>query len=228
MDRRAALALCLYAVVVATTGVLLYEDDVVSYLVVLAAAHIGVGLGVGRWWVIVVPVVFTVLAVALAQHDGIVFVLVLAVVPLVLLTAVGWALSHGPRWLVAGGLAICAGAVIVPAALAQVQRAKRGPHVSAALQRQLPVRESLGNLCPGAETPADVEREIRAGADVLLRELRRRPDDLVTYTYYYSDGGGTDTRDITIRQLAKEQLADLEAGGRDCAPDLQRRLHAAL
>jgi hypothetical protein len=34
-------------------------------------------------------------------------------------------------------------------------------------------------------------------------------------------------RKITIRELAEEQLADLDAGGR-CAPILARRIRAAL
>ncbi len=49
----------------------------------------------------------------------------------------------------------------------------------------------------------------------------------MTYTYHYSDDPD-ERRDITIRELAQEQLHDLELGGRRCAPDLQRRLRAAL
>jgi hypothetical protein len=57
--------------------------------------------------------------------------------------------------------------------------------------------------------------------------LRRRPDRLVTYTYYYSDDP-EERRDITIRELAEEQLEDIESNGPDCDPELERRIRAAM
>ena len=97
----------------------------------------------------------------------------------------------------------------------------------AAVQSELPTEESLGNLCPGASTSPQLERDIRRRADVLIRELRRRPDHLVTYTYYYSDEP-EERRDITVRKLAEEQLADIASGGPHCAPELERRIRAAM
>jgi hypothetical protein len=62
---------------------------------------------------------------------------------------------------------------------------------------------------------------------VLIVELRRRPNDLVTDTFYYADGS-EERRDITIRELAEQQLESLQNGGRACAPKLMQRLQAAL
>ena len=116
---------------------------------------------------------------------------------------------------------------LTAAGCAAFESSQRDPHVPASVQRELPTQESLGNLCPGASTSPEVERDIRRRADVLIRELRRRPDHLVTYTYYYSDEP-KERRDITIRKLAEEQLADIESGGPNCAPELERRIRAAM
>jgi hypothetical protein len=108
------------------------------------------------------------------------------------------------------------------AGLAVACGSEHGPHVSPAVQRSLPVDYSLGNLCPGAETPQALERRISATADALIRELHRRPDDLVTYTFY-SEESDPETRDITVRQLAEEQVSAL-----DCNPRLKHRIQAAM
>jgi hypothetical protein len=49
----------------------------------------------------------------------------------------------------------------------------------------------------------------------------------VTYTYYSSDDP-QERRDITIRELAEEQLEDIESNGPDCDPELERRIRAAM
>jgi hypothetical protein len=59
---------------------------------------------------------------------------------------------------------------------------------------------------------------------VLVRELRRRPNDLVTYTYF-SEEEAPERRDITVRELAEEQLKDMDAA---CSPALQDRVRWAL
>jgi hypothetical protein len=46
----------------------------------------------------------------------------------------------------------------------------------------------------------------------MIRELRRHPDWLVTYTYYYEDAPEGERKEITVRKLAEEQLADLRSG----------------
>jgi hypothetical protein len=104
------------------------------------------------------------------------------------------------------------------------------PHLPQSVQRQLPIELTLGNLCPGAETPRWLVRDLRRRAEVLLRELRERPDFLVTDIVYYEDGE-EERQIVTVRELAERQLLDLREGRSDlgeCSPDIQRRLDEAL
>jgi hypothetical protein len=103
------------------------------------------------------------------------------------------------------------------------------PQLSPSVQKQLPLDVSLGNLCPGAETPPHFARELRRKAETLLREIAANPNSLVTYTFYIEEEGPT-PRVITVREVAELQLNDLRDGAVDgsCAPELQRRLEAAL
>ena len=90
---------------------------------------------------------------------------------------------------------------------------------------------SLGNLCPGAETPPRLARELRHGARLMIRELERHPDWLVTRTYYYEDGDPAgEQKQITVRKLAEEQLEALRSGSviGKCSPGLQREIENAL
>src|ERR671914_410218 len=57
-----------------------------------------------------------------------------------------------------------------------------------------------------------------------LALLLGAPAHLVTYTYYDAHSGDDERREITLRELAEEQLKDLEAGGPNCSSELQRRL----
>ena len=98
------------------------------------------------------------------------------------------------------------------------------------VQRQLPLDISLGNLCPGAETPPELVRELRRSAEELLAQLRANPDALVTYTFYTEEEGAI-RQDIPVRELAELQLDDLRSGSSElgeCAPDLQGRLEDGL
>ena len=121
-------------------------------------------------------------------------------------------------------------AVVVFTAGCFAEQESEAPHLPQAVEKQLPIGVSFGNLCPGAETPAYLSRDLRRRAEVLLRELRDRPDFLVTDIVYYDDGE-TQREIVTVRELAERQLLALREGGSDlgaCAPDLQRRLEAAL
>jgi hypothetical protein len=224
MGRRSIVTLVLYVAALATAP--LY-DSFGLWLVLAAAAHIGLGLGVGRAWVLVAPAIVAGAWFVAAGAEGLAYlILILGAPAMIGLTAVGWALSK--TRLRRGAAIVCAGIVVGVALAGIVAEVRRGPHVPASVQRQLPTNISLGNLCPGASTPKDVERDIRSKAEVLLRELDEHPQHTVTRTAYYSDGGGSEREDITIRQLAQEQLDDLESGGRGCDPELQRRLREGL
>lgn len=108
----------------------------------------------------------------------------------------------------------------LPGSWAAVETAKRGPHVAAGVQARLPTELSLGNLCPHTETPGALRRELRSGAQLMVKLLRRRPNDLVTYTYYY-EAGDDERRHMTIKELAEEQhevLARLQGAGAASLP----------
>jgi len=233
MDRKAVVGLAIYALLLASLVTPLYEpvssgDDWWAGLVLLAATHAGLGAAVQRAWVLALPVAVAVVAFLASGADGLAWLTLIAGAPvLVGFTAAGWALGRAwarRRGAVALGLFAVA---LLPVAWAAIETSQRGPHVPASVQRELPTKLSLGNLCPGAESDPAVERDVRRSAEVLIRELRRRPDDLVTYTFYFSDDP-EERRDITIRQLAEEQLDDIESGGPNCIPELERRIRAAM
>ena len=68
---------------------------------------------------------------------------------------------------------------------------------------------------------------MRRRAEVLIRELRRRPNDVVTEVTAFADGSD-ERRDITVRELAEEHLDDMESPTPECDPELQRRIRAAM
>jgi hypothetical protein len=203
-------------------------DDWWAGLVVLAATHVGLGVAIPRSWVFALPVVLSVGVFLASGAEGLAWLTLIVGAPvLVAFTAAGWALGRAwPRRRAPIALALFAVALL-PVAWAAIETSQRGPHVPASVQRELPTKLSLGNLCPGAESSPEVEREVRRSAEALIRELRRRPDDLVTDTVYYSDDP-EERRDITIRELAEEQLEDIESNGPNCVPDLERRIRAAM
>ena len=83
------------------------------------------------------------------------------------------------------------------------------PRLPTAVQKQLPVELHLANLCPSAETPPRLQRDLRRQARVLLRELDERPHWRLTYTFYYEEGD--ETKEITVRDLAEEELEHLKS-----------------
>lgn len=103
-----------------------------------------------------------------------------------------------------------------PGAWAASEHLQEARHVPASVQRQLPTGElSLRSLCRGFYVTPRERRVLRRQADALVRELRRRPDELVTYTFYY-EHGPPERRDIPVRELAEEQLEDLDPSDPDC------------
>ncbi len=224
------MALGIYAVVVVSLATPLYGplSSGWALFVLVVAAQLGLGAAIGRAWVLAVPVAVSIIAVLVWGAAGVEwFGVLVGVSVLVACTAVGMGLG---RAFPARGDAIAIAFLIValfPSVWAAAEILRRGPHVPASIQDQLPTDVSLGNLCPGAETSADVERDVRRRAEVLIRELRQRPTEVVTYTVYYEDSD-PEHREITVRELAQEQLADMDSNGPGCDPDLERRLRAAM
>lgn len=235
MPRRRQLALAVYAGLVGSLFTPLYEplttgrDDSWAIIVVVVAAHIGVGAGVARPWVLLLPVLFAVVAFFADGAEGLSFLILMFGIPGGLVAAgVGWAGTVVLRRHALALAPLAFGCAFLPVIWASVETARRisASHVPDAVQAHLPTDESLGNLCPGAETPRGIMRRLRRQAEVLVRELDRDPNRLVSYVYYYSDDP-PERKDITVRELAEEQLRDLETGG-DCLPNVQRRIRDAL
>jgi hypothetical protein len=134
--------------------------------------------------------------------------------------------SHTRRLL---GQAILAGLVATAVVLTII--ACQPEHVPAEVQRQLPLLTFFSGLCPGSSTTPAERRQVMRQADVLIHELRRRPNELVTIEdSTFADGH--EPHDISVRELAERRRQDLtlerERTGRDCAPQLRHRLTGAL
>ena len=235
MSRRHLLALVVYAGLVGSLFTPLYEplttgrDDSWAMAVVVVGAHIGVGAAVDRPWVLLLPVLFAVAAFFADGAEALsLLILVFGIPGGLLATALGRAGAAALRRHAVALAVTVFGCTLIPVIWATIETAQRAtaPHVSGAVQARLPTDESLGNLCPGAETPRKITRRLQRQVEVLIRELDRHPNWLVAYVYYYSDDP-PERRNITVLELAEEQLRDLETGG-DCVPELQRRIRAAL
>ena len=141
----------------------------------------GSALGVGRAWVLLVPAIVAVAWFFAAGAEVLAYlILILGAPAMVGLTAIGWGLSRSR--LRDGAALACAGVVVVVVLAGAVAQLRKGPHVPASVQRQLPTEESFGNLCPDASTPKDLERDLHRKAEVLLRELDENPQHTVTRT----------------------------------------------
>lgn len=230
--RRAALGAVAYLALVLSLATPLYEplasgrDDTWAVALMIGAAHVALGAAVGRGMVLAAPLIFAGVLFLANGAEALAWLIVIFGAPvLFVLTGVGWALSRlrARTTVAAAAFAIAA----APGAWAAVEHGRRGPHVPSSVQRALPTETSLGNLCSAVEVDPDrrMLADVRRRAETLVRELRRNPQHTVTYTYYWSDGPD-ERRDITVRELAEEQLDDLDGGG--CEPELRRRLRALL
>ena len=222
----------LYAVVlaVAIVPVLLVDgDDFTAAWTGLYLAQLGLGLWVARPWVVVPALVTSAFLVLVSDFGPWGLLLMVAAAPCAVAAALaGWggALVM-TRWAPAAALAVFAFALAAGAGgVASAVDHANAEHVPPAVQRQLPLQLGFGNLCRDAQTPESLRRRIRREAEVLLRELDRRPDALVAYTYEY-EGRAPETKDITIRRLAEQRLEELDRSQR-CAPKLRQRLEQAL
>ncbi len=233
VNRRAVLALAAYAGSVALLLTPVYEpltqgrDDSWAIAIAVGCAHVGVAVGVARIWVLALPVGLSLALFFASGGEALSWLLLFFAMPvLIVVTFLGWGagrvLRESALTTAAAVAFLVAAAPAVWAALETVRRDKPLPD---RVQASLPLRTSLGNLCPNSGTAGDTRFERQSVA--LLRELDRRPYRLVTYTYYYSDEP-EEEKEITVRELAEEQLSDLDSGGDNCAPELQRRLRDAL
>jgi len=227
------LVLYLFVVGVGVTGV--YDpleqggNDLWVVAIGLVGAQLALGIGIGRRWALAVAILIAVLAALDRGEPYVLFGLITLVPAAAALTALGLLLARS-RY--ATALTVAAFLAAVPGlawGLAETIERSDAPRVSAALEKRLPSDLHLANLCPGSATPKRLRARLEAQAETLIREVQRRPDWLVPYTYYYSEGEPSEERkEITIRELAEEELGFYEAAGPRCTGGYQARLRAAL
>jgi hypothetical protein len=229
-------ALAVYAVVVGSYFTTLYdpldsgEDDGWAIDLALAAVHVGVGAALRspRAMLLSVPVAVAGILTSDSALEG-----VGAVVGSVLgagLIAAGWGLAElagrsrfGAAAVAVGGLAPAL--VVWTVAAAQTAERSDSPHASPSLEARLPnPYDNLSDVCGKVEP--EYAARLRRKAAVLIRELRDRPDLLVTVTYTYSEVP-SETREITVRELAEEKLADMDEHGGPC-PEVERPLREGV
>lgn len=235
--RRLVLGLVAYLLLVGSVLTPLYDplttgiDDTWAIGLVLVCAHLGIGVLLPHPWTLALPVGFCTLAFLVAGAGGEAWLILFFGMPLAFFVTVlgcglGWVLRRR-AWPL--GAAVFAVAVwpVAWATAETVQRAEAS-HVPAAVQRALPATGGTLNEICLPEAPAAERRLARRRFEALLVALRRRPDQLVTYTYQSEDAPDAH-KDITVRELGEQELYSLAHGGNGpCLAGLRRRLHAAL
>ena len=92
MNRRLALALVVYVVLLGSLATPLYapltdgHDDSWALVVLLGGVHLGVGLVVRRAWVLLLPIGFAVVAFVFAGATGLAWLIVLLELPVLILS----------------------------------------------------------------------------------------------------------------------------------------------
>jgi hypothetical protein len=231
--RLPALAIAGYAVLLGSLATPLYEPlasgDDLSSLVLLMAGCVSVALGVAvpRLWCLAGPFAVTGVVIA-ADREGTtwIYFVMLGLPVLVCLTLFGWIIRSGMGRRAGAFVVVLLALACLAPIVAAIETARRGPPLPPAVQRQLPLAEGeLHLLCDTSRPTAAERRRTRRRAEVLVRELERRPQHLAAYGYVVYDT--VEPELITIREVAQEQLPAIEINP-SCAPDLQRRLRAAL
>src|SRR4051812_25259435 len=107
-----------------------------------------------------------------------------------------------------------------------------GQRLSAADAAKLPTSGELWSLCPVPDAPQAfrhrVARSALRQARALIREVRRRPDALVTLHYEDSHSGEPFTEIKTVRALALEHLDNPGIEGVPCRRQVMAELQAAV
>ena len=96
---------------------------------------------------------------------------------------------------------------------------------------KLPTDGQLWGLCPVPDVPVRsrerVWREARQKTQALIREVRRRPEALVTLTYEDAHSGEPFEETTTVRELAEIHLKNPGIAGAPCEHRLMAALEAA-
>ena len=105
-------------------------------------------------------------------------------------------------------------------------------HLTEREAAKLPRDGELWGLCPVPDGPKDfrerVARQARQRARAMIREVRRRPDALVTMHYQDAHTGEPFDETLTIKALAKQHLKNPGIKGVPCARRIMSELKAAV
>jgi len=111
--------------------------------------------------------------------------------------------------------------------------AAEGEELPARVQAQLPlVSGELYELCPVTDTPREhynqEARTKRRRLEALIREVRRRPDAIITREFEDAHSGERHKERLSVRDLAREHLGNPGIKGVPCARRQMARLQNAV
>lgn len=238
-----ALAVLVYLALMGSLATPLYDplssgdDDSWALAVLLAAAHLGLGLGVRRGWALLLPAAVGVGAFLVAGAEGLAWLILLFELPLlVLATALGWGLGRRLERHAAPAAAAALLVAALPGGWAALQSAQREPHVSAREQRALPTDgyTLVEDMCLRDNTgaarrhAAAARRRAFRQFDAIERSMRAHPDATVSVRFVLADAPGTQTREMSVRDLVETHLESAKRKARPKARACVRRGRARL
>jgi hypothetical protein len=130
-------------------------------------------------------------------------------------------------------LAVMGLLALAPLRLLDCGEDRHGERVGRNIETQLPTNlGQLWDLCPAPDVPQqfyeEQARETRQAARALIREVRRRPDALVTLVSHYAHSTRIHRERVTVRELAKEHLRNPGVRGVPCQRRLMWELKTAV
>jgi hypothetical protein len=130
-------------------------------------------------------------------------------------------------------LAVIGLLALAPLRLLDCGEDRHGERIGRNIETQLPTNTGeLWGLCPAPDVPQDFydeeARETRQATRALIREVRRRPDALVTLVSHDAHSTRIYREGVTVRELAEEHLRNPGVRGVPCQRRLMWELTAAV
>ena len=127
---------------------------------------------------------------------------------------------------------ICVVVAAAACAACGAEASGREERLSAADAAKLPTEGQLGELCPVPDVPQDFREEVsrtaRKRARAMIREVRRRPDALVTLGYEDAHSGEPFEETLTVRELGLHHLEHPGIEGASCERKLMAELEGSV
>lgn len=201
-------------------------EDAGTYLAIAAVALVVLAGTAIRVWALMLVFGGCVVAFVISGAEALAWLWLFVALPaLATAASVGWLLRAllGRRGWIPSSV-VCVVATTIGGGLL-AHRASLDS-VPTAVARELPSNSgTLGTFCFD-EIPVSERRDARRRTAALVRELGRRPDELVEVEYTLAESPGTRTDERTVRELARETLDWADCASPE-AEDLRRALAAA-